>query len=240
MPHHVDLVAIGAHPDDVELTCGGTLIKAADAGYRTGIVDLTGGESGTHGSAALRAEEARAAARVLGVVERMNAGLPDAGIFNDDPSRRRLVEILRRLRPRVVILPSPIGRHPDHRLGSEVGRDASYLAGLRNYPADGEPHRPEKVIYTQAYRQDPVKPTFVVDVSDVFDRKLEAIRCYASQFDGKNAAGEIFPAGGDIYENVRMHNARAGSLIRTAYGEPFFSHETVRIDDVVTMGVRSM
>ena len=240
MPHHVDLVAIGAHPDDVELTCGGTLIKAADAGYRTGIVDLTGGESGTHGSAALRAEEARAAARVLGVVERMNAGLPDAGIFNDDPSRRRLVEILRRLRPRVVILPFPIGRHPDHRLGSEVGRDASYLAGLRNYPADGEPHRPEKVIYTQAYREDPVKPTFVVDVSDVFDRKLEAIRCYASQFDGKNAAGEIFPAGGDIYENVRMHNARAGSLIRTAYGEPFFSHETVRIDDVVTMGVRSM
>lgn len=238
--HTVDLLAVGAHPDDVELTCGGTLIKAADAGHRTGILDLTGGETGTHGSADLRAQEALAAAKAMGVAERVNAGLPDARLTNDEASRRHIVEILRRLRPRVVILPFPIGRHPDHRIGSELGRDASYLAGLKNYPADGTPHRPEKVIYTQAYREDPVKPTFVVDISDVFDRKLEAIRCYASQFDGKNAAGEVFPAGGDIYENVRMHNARAGSLIRTAYGEPFFTHETVRIDDVVTMGVRSM
>lgn len=241
MPHpSVDLLAIAAHPDDVELTCGGTLIKAARQGYRTGIVDLTGGETGTHGSQPVRAEEAARAAEVMGVAERRNAGLPDAGLFNTEETRRVVIELIRHFRPRVVILPYPIGRHPDHRIASELCRDASYLAGLRNYAADGEPHRPEKVLYTLAYREDPVKPTFVVDISDEFETKLAAIRSYASQFDGKMAAGEVFPAGDDIYENVRMHCARAGSLIRTAYGEPFLTHETVRVDDVVAMGVRSM
>jgi bacillithiol biosynthesis deacetylase BshB1 len=236
----VDLLAIGAHPDDAELTCGGTLIKAARRGYRTAVVDLTGGESGTHGSKSLRGEEAAGAARVLGLAERVNAGLPDARLLNTDETRRAVVELIRRFRPRVVILPFPIGRHPDHRIASELCRDASYLAGLRNYPAGGPAHRPEKVLYTLAYREDPVKPTFVVDISDEFETKLAAIRCYASQFDGKMAAGEIFPSGADIYDNVRVHCARAGSLIRVAYGEPFFSEETVRVDDVVAMGVRSM
>jgi bacillithiol biosynthesis deacetylase BshB1 len=236
----VDLLAFGAHPDDVELTCGGTLIKAAKQGYRTGIVDLTGGETGTHGSRSLRAEEADRAAALMGVVDRRSAGLPDAGLFNTNESRKAVVELIRHFRPRVVILPYPIGRHPDHRIASELCRDASYLAGLRNYPAAGEPHRPEKALYTLAYREDPVKPTFVVDVSDEFETKLAAIRCYASQFDGRMAAGEIFPAGGDIYENVRLHSARAGSLIRVAHGEPYLTHETVRIDDVAGMGVRSM
>jgi bacillithiol biosynthesis deacetylase BshB1 len=236
----IDLLAIGAHPDDVELTCGGTLVKAARRGYRTAVIDLTGGEAGTHGSKAQRGEEAVRAAQVLGVAERANAGLPDAGLHNTDETRRVVVELIRRFRPRVVILPFPIGRHPDHRVASELSRDASYLAGLKNYPAGGEPHRPEKILYTLAYREDPVKPTFVVDITEEFATKLEAIRCYASQFDGIMAAGEIFPAGQDIYENVRMHCARAGSLIRTAYGEPYLTHETVRIDDVVAVGVRSM
>lgn len=236
----VDILAIAAHPDDVELTCGGTLIKAVTQGYRTGVVDLTGGETGTHGSRSLRADEAAAAAEVMGVSERRNAGLPDAGLFNTEATRRVVVEQIRHFRPRVVILPYPIGRHPDHRIASELCRDASYLAGLANYAAEGQPHRPEKILYTLAYREDPVKPTFVVDVSAEFDRKLAAIRCYASQFDGKMAAGEIFPAGDDIYENVRVHCARAGSLIRAAYGEPYLTDETVRIDDVVAMGVRSM
>ena len=236
----IDLLAIGAHPDDVELTCGGTLIKAARAGHTTAVIDLTGGETGTYGSRGKRAEEATRAACVMGVADRLNAGLPDAALFNTAESRRTVVALLRSLRPRVVILPFPIGRHPDHRVASELCRDASYLAGLKNYPAEGEPHRPEKILYTLAYREDPVKPTFVVDITAEFDAKLEAIRCYASQFDGKMAAGEIFPAGDDIYDNVRMHCARAGSLIRTAYGEPFFTHETVRIDDVVGMGVRSI
>ena len=240
MPEHCDLLAIGAHPDDVELTCGGTLIRAARQGYRTGVVDLTGGESGTHGSRDLRTREAEEAAAILGVAVRLNAGLPDAGLHNTDATRRTVVALLRRIRPRVVILPFPIGRHPDHRVASELCRDASYLAGLQNYPADGPAHRPEKILYTLAYREDAVKPTFVVDVTETFEDKLAAIRCYASQFDGKMAAGEIFPAGGDVYQNVRMHCARYGSLIRAEYGEPYLTHETVRIDDVVAMGVRSM
>ncbi len=240
MTDQVDLLAIGAHPDDVELTCGGTLVKAASQGHRTAIVDLTGGEAGTHGSRDIRADEAAAAATVLRVAERVNAGLPDAGLHNADETRRVVVELIRRFAPRVVIVPYPIGRHPDHRIASQLCRDASYLAGLANYPADGEPHRPETVLYTLAYREDPVKPTFVVDISQEFAAKMAAIRCYASQFDGKMAAGEIFPAGDDIYENVRIHCARYGSLIRTAYGEPFMTHETVRIDDVLAMGVRSM
>jgi LmbE family N-acetylglucosaminyl deacetylase len=166
--------------------------------------------------------------------------LPDARLHNTDETRRVVVELLRRTRPTVVILPFPIGRHPDHRVASELCRDASYLSGLTNYPADGDAWRPDKVLYTLAYREDPVKPTFVVDISETFEAKMAAIRRYASQFDGKMAAGEIFPAGGDVYENVTMHCARYGSLIRCAYGEPYYTHETVRIEDVVAMGVRSM
>ena len=145
MSEHCAVVAIAAHPDDVELTCGGTLIKMATQGYRTGIIDLTGGETGTHGSRGLRGEEAERAAAIMGAAIRLNAGLPDAGLHNTDETRRTLVGLIRRLAPRVVILPYPIGRHPDHRIASELARDASYLAGLKNYEADGEPHRPEKV-----------------------------------------------------------------------------------------------
>lgn len=236
----VDLLAIAAHRDDVELTCAGALIRAVDQGYRTGILDLTAGETGTRGSAALRASEAEAAARVMGVSERRNAGLPDARLSNTDETRRAVVEQLRHFRPRVVILPYPVGRHPDHRVASELSRDACYLAGLSRYDAAGEPHRPHKVLYSLAYREDPVKPTFVVDISDQFSRKMEAIRCYASQFDGALNAGEIFPTGQDLYGLIETQNAHYGSLIRTRYGEPYFTHETMRIDDVVKLEVQSM
>lgn len=236
----VDLLAIAAHRDDAELTCGGTLIKAARAGYRTAVLDLTAGETGTRGNAATRAREAEAASRVMGLAMRLNAGLPDAHLHNTDEARRRLVELIRRLAPRTVILPFPQGRHPDHRVAAELGRDACYLAGLAKYDAPGEPHRPEKILYALAYREDPIKPTFVVDISAEFEAKLEAIRCYASQFDGAQAAGEIFPTGQPLYDLIRIQNAHYGSLIRAAYGEPFVTSETVRIDDVVTMGVRSL
>ena len=240
MANTVDLLAIAAHRDDVELTCAGTLIKMARAGYRTGIVDLTEGETGTRGDAATRAKEAEAAAKVMGVAKRVNAGLPDAHLHNTDDTRRIVVELIRRLSPRVVILPFPIGRHPDHRAASELGRDACYLAGLAKYDAAGQPHRPEKILYALAYREDPVKPTFVVDITPEFETKLQAIRCYASQFDGAEAAGEIHPTGLALYDLIRVQNAHYGSLIRAAYGEPFMTQETVRVDDVVTMGVRSM
>ena len=236
----VDLLAIAAHRDDVELTCAGTLLKAADAGYRTGILDLTAGESASRGSATLRGEEAASAAAILGVVERRNAGLPDAHLQNSEEARRLVVSELRHFRPRVVILPFAVGRHPDHRVASELGRDACFLSGLARYDAPGAAHRPMKVLYALAYREDPVKPTFVVDISAQFERKLRAIRCYASQFDGATAAGEIFPTGQDLYGLVETQNAHYGSLIRTRFGEPFFTHETMAVEDVVGLGVQSM
>jgi bacillithiol biosynthesis deacetylase BshB1 len=236
----VDVLAIAAHRDDVELTCAGTLLRAADAGHRTGILDLTAGESGTRGSSELRAQEAERAAAILGVSERRNGGLPDAHLRNDDDSRRTLVEHIRHFAPRVVILPFPVGRHPDHRVASELGRDACFLAGLAKYAAAGAPHRPHKILYALSYREDPLKPTFVVDITAQFDRKMAAIRCYASQFDGAKAAGEIFPTGQDLYGLVETQNAHYGSLIRARYGEPFYTHETMAVDDVVALAVQSM
>jgi bacillithiol biosynthesis deacetylase BshB1 len=236
----VDLLAIAAHRDDVELTCAGTLIRAVDQGHRTGILDLTAGETGTRGSAELRAAEAERAAAIMGVSERRNAGLPDAGLHNTDAMRRVVVEQIRHFAPRVVILPFPVGRHPDHRIASELSRDACFLAGLSRYAADGAPHRPHKILYALAYREDPVKPTFVVDITDQFARKMAAIRCYASQFDGASNAGEIFPTGQDLYSLIETQNAHYGSLIRRRFAEPFFTHETVEVDDVLALTVQSM
>ena len=236
----VDLLAIAAHRDDAELTCAGTLLKARAQGYRTGILDLTAGESGTRGSAGLRAEEAARAAEILGLAERRNAALPDAYLQNTDDTRRVVVEEIRHFRPRTVILPFPVGRHPDHRIASELGRDACFLSGLARYNAAGEPWRPHKILYALAYREDPIKPTFVVDISEQFAAKLAAIRCYGSQFDGAKAAGEIFPTGQDLYSLVEVQNAHYGSLIRTRYGEPFHTPETVEVSDVLALSVQSM
>jgi len=237
---HVDLLAIAAHPDDAELTCGGTLALAVRQGHRVGILDLVAGESGTSGSAAVRAREAARAARILGVHARENAGLRDAHLHNTDETRRALVTWIRRFRPRTVILPFPVGRHPDHRIASEVARDACYLAGLARYDAPGRAWRPHKILYALAYREDPVKPTFVVDVSSTFAAKLRAIHCYKSQFDGAAQAGEIFPTGQRLYDLIETQSAHYGSLIRTRYGEPFYTQETVRVDDVVALEVQSM
>ncbi|HXQ29172.1 MAG TPA: bacillithiol biosynthesis deacetylase BshB1 [Gemmatimonadales bacterium] len=231
----VDLLAIAAHRDDVELTCGGTLAKAASAGHRVAIIDLTEGEAGTRGDAATRAAEAERAAAVLGVTVRLNAGLPDAYLVNDTAARQRVVELIRLVPPRVVILPFPVGRHPDHRVASELARDACYLAGLAKYDAPGAPHRPYKVLYALAYREDPVKPSFVVDITESFETKMRAVRCYGSQFDGAKAAGEIFPTGQDLYDLIRVQSAHYGSLIRRPFGEPFFCDETIEVEDVVQL-----
>ncbi len=240
-PPPVDILAIAAHRDDVELLCGGTLARAAAQGHRTGILDLTRGEMGTAGSASLRGDEAERAARVLGVTARRNAGFPDAGLENTTATRHRVAALIRAFRPRVVILPYRSGRHPDHRIASQLGYDASFLAGLARIPVAGEPHRPEKILYALTYREDPVKPTFVVDISDQMETKMEAIACYASQFDGRTWGGEVFPGGErPLYDQVRMHAARYGALIRTEYGEPFYTTETMRVDDVTTLGVRSI
>lgn len=237
----VDLLAIAAHRDDVELLCGGTLARAAAQGHRTGILDLTRGEMGTAGSAELRGQEAEAAAEVLGVTARRNAGLPDAGLQNTPEARQVVARFIRAFRPRVVILPYLNGRHPDHRIASQLGYDACFLAGLARLPVDGAPHRPHKILYTLTYREDPVKPTFVVDITPHIETKLRAVRCYASQFDGRSWAGEVFP-GGDrpLYDQVEVQAAHYGALIRAGYGEPFYTAETMEVKDVVGLSVRSM
>jgi bacillithiol biosynthesis deacetylase BshB1 len=233
----ITVLAVAAHRDDVELTCGGTLLRAAAAGHTTGILDLTEGEMGTRGSAELRAQEAARAAGVLGVSVRENLGLPDAGIVNTPETRRLVAVVIRRLRPRIVIAPALMGRHPDHRETAALVRDACFVAGLQKIDPDTPKHRPLKVIHCVTYREDFSKPTFVVDVSDYFERKLDAIRCYASQFEGVTQAGEVYPNGEPLFDVVRHHAAHYGSMIRTRYGEPYFTYETMRVDDIGTLGV---
>jgi bacillithiol biosynthesis deacetylase BshB1 len=236
----VDLLAIAAHPDDAELLCAGTLLRAASQGYRTAILDLTAGETGTYGDAGTRRAEAEAAARILGLAGRFNAGLPDAALENTPATRAVVAAFLRRLRPRTVILHGPSTRHPDHRAASQLGYDACFVAGLRRAPIEGEPHRPAKILFALSYLEKPVKPSFVVDITDVMERKLEAISAYRSQFEGRTAAGDIFGGGRPLRDQILAHAAHYGSLIRVPYGEPFWTHETLRVDDVVALGVSSL
>jgi bacillithiol biosynthesis deacetylase BshB1 len=231
------ILAIAAHRDDVELTCGGTLIKAARQGHRTVILDLTQGEMGTRGSAPLRADEASRAAELLGCSARESLGLPDAGIENTPGTREALARAIRRFRPRVVIAPAMEGRHPDHRVTAQLVRDACFVAGLAKIAPDLPKHRPHKILHTLAYRQDFVRPSFVVDISDEFEQKMAAVRCYASQFDGATQAGEVYPTGEPLYDVVTHYAATYGSLIRTRYGEPFFTTEMMRVDDVAALEV---
>jgi bacillithiol biosynthesis deacetylase BshB1 len=226
----LDLLAIFAHPDDAELLCGGALAKSVDAGQQVGILDLTRGEMGSRGTAELRADEAARAADVLGVAFRRCGELPDARLENDEAQRAVVVRHIRELRPRVVVTHWKVGRHRDHRIASELVRDACFLSALRRLDAPGEPFRPEKLIYATAFREDVPRPSFVVDVSDQMDRKLASIRAYASQFEGTPQAGEVFP-GGDrpLTEQIRLQCGHYGSLIRVPYGEPFVLDESLQV-----------
>lgn len=236
----VDLLAVFAHRDDAELNCGGTLAKAARAGHRVGILDLTQGEMGTRGSAEIRAAEAERAAKVLGVSVRENLELPDANITNEQATRELLVRALRRFRPRVVIAPALEGRHPDHRIAAQLVRDACFLSGLAKVAPDTEKHRPLKILHCLTYRQDFLKPSFVVDVSDDFETKLEAIRCYESQFGGATQAGEVYPSGEPLEDVIRHYGAFYGTLIRRRFGEPYYTTEMVEVDDVLALEVSTL
>lgn len=233
----VDILAIAAHRDDVELICGGTLLKSARQGHRTAIIDLTAGETGTRGSASLRGEEAAAASEIMGVAVRENLGLPDAGLLNNPETRTILARAIRRLKPTIVIAPALAGRHPDHIVAGQLVRDACFVAGLAKIAPDLAPHRPRKIVHAITFREDYVKPTFVVDISDVFEEKMRAIRCYGSQFDGAVQAGEVYPTGEPLYEVIRHQSAHYGSLIRCRFGEPFHTPETMRVDDITTLEV---
>ncbi|MBM3906755.1 MAG: bacillithiol biosynthesis deacetylase BshB1 [Gemmatimonadetes bacterium] len=235
----IHLLAFAPHPDDAELLCGGTLAKVAREGRRTAIVDLTRGEMGTRGSVELRAAEAAQAAQVLGLAHRENLGLPDSGLENTPANRVLIAKVIRRLRPQVVIAPAPKGRHPDHRIAAQMIRDGCFLAGVRKTDPESEPHRPRKLLHAIAYREDHVKPTFVVDISADFETKLRAVACYASQFEGVIQAGEVYPNGEPLADIIRHQSAHYGSLIRVRYGEPFWTQETMRVDDVMALEAES-
>lgn len=237
-PIPLDVLAIMAHPDDAELLCGGTLCAAAGRGQATGVLDLTLGESGSRGSQAERAGEAREAAEILGLSVRHNAQLPDGALCNNTPARRAVAQFIRQLRPEIVITHAPGGRHPDHRAASRLVYDAAFIAGLRNAPLDGTAHRPRKIIYALAYRQSPRRPSFVVDITDHMDTKIEAISAFRSQFDGTCSAGEVFAAGDrPLCQQVRAWDAAYGSLIRCRFGEPFWTRETHCVRDLLTLDV---
>lgn len=238
MPN-VDLLAIFPHPDDAELTCGGTLLKSARQGHRVGILDLSAGEMASRGTVALRERESKRAADILQVSVRRNLSLPDSRLVNTPETRIALLRVIRELTPAIVITtaPSPFGRHPDHRIAAELVRDACFLSGLKMVEPDLPAHRPRKVIHSITYREDYLKPTFVVDVSDTMEEKLAAIAAYESQFGGATQAGEVYPNGESLVDIIRHQAAHYGSLIRVKYGEPYHTTETVQIDDVVGMQV---
>ena len=235
----LDLLAIFPHPDDAELTCGGTLLKSARQGHRVGILDLSSGEMASRGTVELREQESKRAADILQVSVRRNLQLPDSRLVNSPETRIAVLRAIRELKPAVVITtaPSPFGRHPDHRVCAELVRDACFLAGLKMTEPDLPAHRPRKVIHSITYREDYLKPTFVVDVSDTMEQKLAAVAAYESQFGGATQAGEVYPNGESLVDIIRHQAAHYGSLIRVRYGEPFHTTETVQVDDVVNMQV---
>jgi bacillithiol biosynthesis deacetylase BshB1 len=233
----VDILAIAAHPDDIELICGGTLIRAQMLGRSTGILDLAAGELASRGTPELRAKEAAKAAKVMGVSVRENLGFPDGGIQNTPETRAKVAVAIRKLQPKIVITHSQHGRHPDHPIVAQLVRDACFVAGLKKVEPKVPAHRPRKVVHALSYREDNQKPTFVVDISDAFEKKLEAIGCYESQFGEAVQAGEVYPNGEPLFDLIRHHAAHYGSLIRCRYGEPFYTTETMRVDDVATLEV---
>lgn len=235
----LDILSVVAHPDDTELTCGGTVIKMAQAGYRVGVLDLTAGESGTRGNALLREREAKRASKVLGLVHRENLYLPDAGIEEVREFKLKIAKRIRALRPRTVILPYWEGRHPDHYATGRIGYEACFLAGLARLPLEGKPHRPHKIVYASLYVPS-LRPTFVVDITEQIERKLKAILCYSSQFSPRKDMQNLFPARADLRERVTSLARHFGLMIGVRYGEPFVTREVARVDDIVNMPVKSV
>lgn len=234
----LDLLAIAAHPDDVEQTCGGTLIRMAEAGYRTGVLDLTAGDMGSRGTPDLRITESKAAGAQLLVSWRENLRWPDARLENHVGARMTLAGVIRRLRPRTVILPYWTGRHPDHYRASEISYEACFLSGLRRLEEDVPPHRPFKVLYSSLYAN--VAPSFVVDISRQFDRRMASLFAYASQYGDREQASDLFPSHSEVEERLAAIARFYGNLIGVKYGEPFVVKEAIEIADVVNMPVRSI
>ena len=233
----LDVLAIAAHPDDVEQTCGGTLLKMAAAGYRTGILDLTAGDMGTRGTPETRIQESERAREILNAAWRGNCRFPDARLENTLSRRTAVADYIRRLRPRTVIVPYWEARHPDHYRAGEIAYEACFLAGLRKLDPFSEPHRPYKVIYSSMYAN--VTPGFVVDITAHFERRMESLFAYESQYGEQPDGSGLFPTKAEINERLAAIARFYGNQIGVKYAEPFVVKETMRVDDIVAFGPRS-
>ena len=236
----LDLLAIAAHPDDVELTCGGTLLKMAQLGYKTGILDLTAGEMGTRGTPELRAREAAKAAKLLKVSWRDTLGVPDSDVQPTRQHKLRLAAVIRQLRPKTVILPYWEARHPDHYHASALGYEGCFLAGLKQLPLEGEPYRPFKILYSISYAD--VRPTFVVDITAQYERRHKAILAFVSQFRPPKGQkkSKVHLAIDRLEDEMNQLARHYGQMIGVRYGEPFVMREMTAVEDIVKMPVKSI
>jgi bacillithiol biosynthesis deacetylase BshB1 len=236
----LDLAAFCAHPDDAELVMGGTLAREASRGRRVGLVDLTRGESGSRGTPEGRKSEAEEAARILGAVHRESLGLPDARLEDSPEHKDVVVEAIRRLRPRIVLLQHWEQRHPDHAAASRIVHGAAFLAGLRNYRSDlGGAFRPFKLLYAPSVTEvETVAPSFVIDITPFFEQKLQAIGAFKSQFEPTPGEAVSLPFG-RFRESVELAARRQGQRVGVRYGEGFVTRETTLVDDLLALPVSS-
>jgi len=245
-PDAADVLAIAAHRDDVEQTCGGTLLRMAARGLRTAILDLTRGESGTRGTAEDRAREAADAAKLLGVGWRQALDLPDGAIENTLENRIRIVRVLRQLRPRVVILPYWQARHPDHAIVATLGYQACFLSGLAKLDPGGgkppdsplKPHRPFKIVYASLYAD--VRPSFIVDITPFIEQRHAALMAYRSQYANQAQGGGLFVPEEEIRDRTFAEARHYGLLAGVKYGEPFVQKEVGLVDDLTLVPVQSI
>ncbi|HUN63495.1 MAG TPA: bacillithiol biosynthesis deacetylase BshB1 [Candidatus Sulfotelmatobacter sp.] len=237
---NLDVLAIAAHPDDVELTCGGTLLKMANKGYKTGILDLTAGEMGTRGTPETRAKEAARAAKLLKIAWRATLGVPDSDVQPTRAHKLRLAARIRELRPHTVIIPYWEARHPDHYHASTLAYEGCFLAGLKQLPLDGEPFRPFKILYATSFEGMP--PTFVVDITKEYETRHRAILAYGSQFRPAKSERKqkVFLAIDQLDSMMELLARHYGQMIGVRYGEPFLQKELMAVDDVVRLPVRSI
>jgi bacillithiol biosynthesis deacetylase BshB1 len=234
----VDVLAIAAHRDDVEQTCGGTLLRMAARGLCTAILDLTRGEAGTRGTAEDRGREAAEAARLLGVGWRDALDLPDGAVENNLENRIKIARLLRRLRPRVVILPYWQARHPDHAVTATLGYEACFLSGLTKIDTGAPPHRPFKIVYASLYAD--VRPSFVVDITPFIEQRHQALMAYQSQYRAQPAGGGLFVPEEEIRDRTFAEARHYGLLAGVKYGEPFVQKEVGLVDDLTLIPVQSI
>lgn len=237
----LDLLAIAAHPDDVELTCGGTLIKTAQHGYKTGVLDLTRGEMGTRGTPETRLHEAAEAGRIMGLAIRANLGLPDARLEVSEKYKFAVAAKIREWQPHTVIVPYWEGRHPDHYNAARISYEGCFLAGLKQLAIPGEAFRPFKILYATTY-DETVRPSFAVDITAQFERRHRAILAYQSQFRPRkrDRKSKVHMPLDELEDRVNLTSRHYGRMIGVKYAEPFLVREIMQVDDVVKLQVRSV